>query len=95
MTSIGDLPMEVLEDIVLRAMSDRPPRSASLLASVHPTWQRIVEGRVFNTLALHEEDSISTVMEIARRRPSRFDAVRVIIVPVLLPLYPAIEVSIS
>ncbi|KAI0397186.1 hypothetical protein F5Y17DRAFT_455340 [Xylariaceae sp. FL0594] len=90
-TSIGDLPMEVLEDIVLRAMSEGPHRWAPLLATVHPTWQMIVERRVFNTLVLRDTDAMGAVMETLRRYTWRFEAVEVIRVPLILPSFPAVE----
>ncbi|KAI1293398.1 hypothetical protein F5Y03DRAFT_374156 [Xylaria venustula] len=90
MVGLGDMPLEILEDIVLSAVSFGVSSKAAELATVNSVWQCIVETESFKQLRLSGED-ISTAMEILRNRPGRFGSVRVILFHAILPDYTAAE----
>ncbi|KAI0973181.1 hypothetical protein F4678DRAFT_428168 [Xylaria arbuscula] len=90
MVGLGDMPLEILEDIVLSAVSFRVSSKAAELATVNSVWQSIVETKTFQQLRLNVDD-ISTAMRILRNRPERFGLVRLILFHAILPAYTAAE----
>ncbi len=92
MVGLSEMPLEVLEDIVHRAVSFGISGKAGQMASVNSLWQKIVEKKTFQQLRLTEA-GVSKAMEILQNRPERFSLVRLIIFSVVLPTYSAAAVS--
>ncbi|KAI1110141.1 hypothetical protein F5Y14DRAFT_465898 [Nemania sp. NC0429] len=90
MAELSQMPLEILEDIVRRAVSSGVSGMASQLASVNSIWQSIVEKTTFEELRLRVED-VAPMMEHLRSRPERFNLVRRIIFTVVLPVYSAAD----
>ncbi|KAI0914574.1 hypothetical protein F4823DRAFT_621572 [Ustulina deusta] len=88
MVGLSEMPLEVLEDIVHRAVSFGISGKAGQMASVNSLWQKIVEKKTFQQLRLTEA-GVSKAMEILQNRPERFSLVRLIIFSVVLPTYSA------
>jgi hypothetical protein len=103
MATINQVPLEILEDIVSRAVTSRisvagpvimVKPSIGQLAAVNSKWQQIVEKNTFQVLVLTADD-IPTAMKILQNRPERFSLVRQIVFQVKLPSYGPLAVSVG
>ncbi|KAI0428167.1 hypothetical protein F5Y09DRAFT_349806 [Xylaria sp. FL1042] len=90
MVGLGELPLEILEDIVHLAVSSRTSSSVGQMAAVNSVWQAIVERETFQQLRLGADD-VALAMQILARRPERFGLVRLILFSVVLPMYSAAD----
>ncbi|KAI1353222.1 hypothetical protein F5Y01DRAFT_303428 [Xylaria sp. FL0043] len=88
MVGLGEIPLEILEDIVRLAMSSGTSGPVGQMASVNSVWQTIVESETFQQLRL-DADDVGVALRILHRRPGRFALVRRIIFSVVLPMYSA------
>ncbi|KAI2626846.1 hypothetical protein GGS21DRAFT_493156 [Xylaria nigripes] len=93
MTSLNQMPVEILEDIIHRVISGTS-RVSGQLAAVNSVWQRIVEKSTFQSLRLTEAD-LPIAVRILRNRSERFGLVRLIVFNIILPGYSAVRCTMT